>query len=175
MALYNAFPFQQRAIDEMLESFKNLWKHNTSTTELTLKAPTGSGKTFMTTHFINALNSQPDWDEDVAFVWITFSDELAMQSKAKFDDYFFPNLRNQLLTIADFSQGKLNRNDILFLNWQKLVSRRAADRQNRRPEEPELIKETGFYFEDVAENTLAEGRQIIMIIDESHKQVTESD
>lgn len=174
MALYNAFPFQQRAIDEMLESFKNLWRHNTSTTELTLKAPTGSGKTFMTTHFINALNSQPDWDEDVAFVWITFSDELAMQSKAKFDDYFFPNLRNQLLTIADFSQGKLNRNDILFLNWQKLVSRRAADRQNRRPEEPELIKETGFYFEDVAENTLAEGRQIIMIIDESHKNVTES-
>ncbi|MBR4841237.1 MAG: DEAD/DEAH box helicase family protein [Paludibacteraceae bacterium] len=174
MALYNAFPFQQRAIDEMLESFKNLWRHNTSTTELTLKAPTGSGKTFMTTHFINALNSQPDWDEDVAFVWITFSDELSMQSKAKFDDYFFPNLRNQLLTIADFSQGKLNRNDILFLNWQKLVSRRAADRQNRRPEEPELIKEAGFYFEDVAENTLAEGRQIIMIIDESHKNVTES-
>ncbi|MBO4530736.1 MAG: DEAD/DEAH box helicase family protein [Paludibacteraceae bacterium] len=174
MALYNAFPFQQRAIDEMLESFKNLWKHNSSTVELTLKSPTGSGKTFITTHFIDALNNQPDWDEDVAFVWITFSDELAMQSKAKFDDYFFPNLRNQLLTIADFSQGKLNRNDILFLNWQKLVSRRAADRQNRRPEEPELIKEAGFYFEDVAENTLAEGRQIIMIIDESHKNVTES-
>lgn len=174
MALYNAFPFQQRAIDEMLESFKNLWTHNNSTAELTLKAPTGSGKTFMTTHFIDALSHQPDWDEDVAFVWITFSDELAMQSKEKFVDYFFPNLSNKLLTIADFSQGKLKKNDILFLNWQKLVSRRAADRQNRRPEEPELIKESGFYFEDVAENTLAEGRQIIMIIDESHKNVTES-
>ena len=174
MAQYNAFPFQQRAIDEMLESFKNLWSHNTSTVELTLKAPTGSGKTFMTTHFIDALNRQPDWSEDVAFVWITFSDELAMQSREKFNDYFFPTLSNQLLTIADFSQGKLNKNDILFLNWQKLVSRRAADRQNRRPEEPELIKEAGFYFEDVAENTLADGRQIIMIIDESHKNVTES-
>jgi DNA or RNA helicases of superfamily II len=174
MAQYNAFPFQQRAIDEMLESFKNLWSHNTSTVELTLKAPTGSGKTFMTTHFIDALNRQPDWNEDVAFVWITFSDELAMQSKDKFYDYFFPTLSNQLLTIADFSQGKLNKNDILFLNWQKLVSRRATDRQNRRPEDTALIKEAGFYFEDVAENTLAEGRQIIMIIDESHKNVTES-
>ena len=174
MAQYNAFPFQQRAIDDMLENFKNLWNHNTSTVELTLKAPTGSGKTFMTTHFIDALTRQPDWSEDVAFVWITFSDELAMQSKDKFYDYFFPTLSNQLLTIADFSQGKLNKNDILFLNWQKLVSRRAEDRQNRRPEEPALIKEAGFYFEDVAENTLAEGRQVIMIIDESHKNVTES-
>ena len=33
MALYNAFPFQQRAIDEMLVSFKNLWNHNDSTAE----------------------------------------------------------------------------------------------------------------------------------------------
>lgn len=174
MAQYNAFQFQQRAIDEMLETFKLLWQNNESTVELTLKAPTGSGKTFITTHFIDALSRQPDWDEDVAYVWITFSDDLAMQSRNKFYEYFFPTFSNQLLTIADFKQGKLNKNDILFLNWQKLVSRRASDRTLRRPDEPELMKESGFYFEDVAENTLAEGRQIVMIIDESHKNVTES-
>ena len=174
MAQYNAFPFQQKAIDEMLESFKLLWQNNESTVELTLKAPTGSGKTFITTHFIDALSRQPDWTEDVAFVWITFSDDLAMQSRNKFNEYFFPTLSNQLLTIQDFKNGILNKNDILFLNWQKLVSRRASDRTLRRPDEAELQKESGFYFEDVAENTQAAGRQIVMIIDESHKNVTES-
>lgn len=174
MAQYNAYPFQQKAIDEMLDSFKNLWTNNSKTVELTLKAPTGSGKTFMVTHFIDALSRQPDWNEDVAYVWITFSDDLAMQSKDKFYEYFFPTLSNQLLTIADFSQGVLKKNDILFLNWQKLVSRKADDRTLRRPDDTELFKETGFYFEDVAEKTRVEGRQIIMIIDESHKNVTES-
>ena len=174
MAQYNAYSFQQKAIDAMLESFKQLWSKNINTVELTLKSPTGSGKTFMVTHFIDALAQQPDWQEDVAYVWITFSDELAMQSKKKFEEYFFPTFHNQLVTISDFSQGVLKRNDILFLNWQKLVSKKAEDRVLRRPDENTLLKESGFYFEDVVEKTQAEGRQIIMIIDESHKNVTES-
>lgn len=174
MAQYNSFPFQQKAIDELVETFKTLWQTNKYQLPITFKSPTGSGKTFMVTHFVDALNRQPDWDEDVAYVWITFSDDLAMQSRNKFYDYFFPNLSNQLLTISNFNQGVLKRKDILFLNWQKLVSKRAADRVLRRSENEELRKEQGFYFEDVVERTHAEGRQIVMIIDESHKNVTEA-
>ena len=174
MAQYNNFPFQQKAIDELLESFKTLWQTGENRLEITFKSPTGSGKTFMVTHFVDALNQQPDWNEDVAFVWITFSDDLAMQSKEKYTEYFFPNIGRNLLTIQDFSEGKLGRNDILFLNWQKLVSRKASDRVLRRPDDEKLYKEQGFYFEDVVENTHNAGRKIVMIIDESHKNVTES-
>ena len=46
-------------------------------------AETGSGKTFMVTNFVHGLNSLPNWDYDKAFIWITFSDDLAMQSKDK--------------------------------------------------------------------------------------------
>ena len=174
MAQYNSFPFQQKAIEELVDTFKNLWQTGNNRLEITFKSPTGSGKTFMTTHFIDSLNCQPDWDEDVAFVWITFSDDLAMQSRDKFYEYFFPNFGNQLLTIQDFNKGILNKKDILFLNWQKLVSQKASDRVFRRPDDENLQKEQGFYFEDVVERTHADGRQIVMIIDESHKNVTDA-
>jgi len=82
----------------------------------------------MLTHFVNGLNNLPNWDFDKAFIWITFSDTLAMQSKDKFTEYFNNNLKNNLLTVEDFKQGKLEKNDILFINWQKLVSQAAENR-----------------------------------------------
>ena len=174
MAQYNSFPFQQKAIDELVDTFKRLWKTGGNNIEITFKSPTGSGKTFMVTHFIDALNQQPDWDEDVAFVWITFSDDLAMQSRNKFEEYFFPNCSNQLLTVQDFKNGVLKKNDILFLNWQKLVVESADKRILRRPDDKNMQKEQGFYFEDIVERTHADGRQIVMVIDESHRNVTDN-
>ena len=166
--------FQQRSVEQLLEQFKKLWRTGEASREITFKAPTGSGKTFMTESFICELCRQPDWQGDVAFVWATFSDELAMQSRSKFMDYFYPNLPGRLLTVADFSAGALRRNDVLFLNWQKLVSRRAEDRVLRRPDDERLRKESGLYFEDVVEMTHAEGREIVLIIDESHTHVSDA-
>src|SRR6185312_4367809 len=42
-------------------------------------------------------------------------------------------------------------------------------RKLRRPQDEEQRKEKGEYFEDVMEQTKAEGREIILIIDEAHK------
>ncbi|MBQ6777176.1 MAG: DEAD/DEAH box helicase family protein [Paludibacteraceae bacterium] len=174
MAQFNMLAFQQNAVEELTTQFKAIWyANNDFKHEIVFKSPTGSGKTFMVSNFINGLHTQPDWNEDVAFVWITFSDDLAMQSKEKFFEYFHPNIGNQLLTVQDFNQGLLKRNDILFLNWQKLSTEKADKRVLRRPEDERLYKETGFYFEDIVENTHKEGRRIIMIIDESHKNVTD--
>ena len=109
--------FQQAAIEELLEKFKILWATRNKKLDLVFKSPTGSGKTFMVTSFINELNNQPDWDFDKAFVWITFSDDLAMQSRGKFYDYFSHSLSNNLLTVNDFSQGILKKNDVLFMSF----------------------------------------------------------
>lgn len=164
--------FQVKAIEELLGQFKKLWKQPQYQIPITLKAPTGSGKTYMTQKFICELFNQPDWEQDVAFVWITFSDDLAMQSRDKFVEYFPTTLPGRLLTIKDLQNGVLASRDIMFLNWQKLVSKKAEDRVNRRPNDLRLQRESGYYFEDVIENTHAEGRTIILIIDESHKNVT---
>lgn len=166
--------FQEQVVEQLLSQFKALWKQPQRQIPITLKAPTGSGKTYMTEKFICELTKQPDWVQDVAFVWITFSDDLAMQSRDKFMDYFPTSLPGRLLTIQDFQQGAMRERDILFMNWQKLVSRSAENRVLRRPEDKRNEKESGFYFEDVVELTHAEGRQFILIIDESHKNVTDA-
>ena len=94
------------AFDALNESIKK------SHGMLLVTGPTGSGKTFMMASFINELNNQPQWDEDKAFIWITFSDDLAMQSRDKFQKYFENTLKNDLLTVDDFGRGKLRKNDI---------------------------------------------------------------
>ena len=77
--------FQIDAVDKLTEHIKELWDKNERQIPIVLKAPTGSGKTYMTQKLICNLAEQPDWDRDVAYVWITFSEDLAMQSKEKFD------------------------------------------------------------------------------------------
>jgi type III restriction enzyme len=168
MSKFSALSFQATAIQELTATFKKLWSNSERQRPILFESPTGSGKTFMLCQFINGLNRQPDWDADKAYIWITFSDDLAMQSKEKFKEYFFPNLNNELLTVEDFREGKLNNNDILYMNWQKVVSKAAENRKLRRPDDTDRLKESGYYFEDVIENTKADEREIVLIIDESH-------
>ena len=166
--------FQDVAIGELCETFRTLWYAPGTQLPLVFKSPTGSGKTFMVTSFISDLTAVHNLDDDIAWVWITFSDDLAMQSKTKFSEYFYPNAGRRLLTVADFSEGKLKRNDVLFLNWQKLVSRSAEARVLRKPNDPDKQKESGCYFEDVIAATKRAGRKIALVIDESHKNVTDA-
>ena len=68
----------------------------------------------------------------------------------------------------------MRRNDILVLNWKKLVSGRAEARVLRKPNDPDKLKESGCYFEDVIAATKSARRKIALVIDESHKNVTEA-
>lgn len=166
--------FQIDTVDALVSKIKELWSCDDRQIPIVLKAPTGSGKTYMTQKMICDMAEQPDWDRDVAYVWITFSDDLAMQSKHKFDVYFPTSKHGRLLTIDDFSLGALQKNDVLFINWQKLVSSNATDRIYRRPDNPDERHESRVYFEDFVERTHDNGIEIIFIIDECHINVTEA-
>ncbi|MFA5794676.1 MAG: DEAD/DEAH box helicase family protein [Candidatus Brocadiia bacterium] len=171
MPTYNPLKFQKIAIDILNEAFLRLCKKTERQLPLVFKSPTGSGKTLTIAHFIRGLNHLPQWNEDKAFIWITFSDDLAMQSKDKFKEYFENNLENNLLTVNDINRGKLYGNDILFLNWQKIVSKSAESRVLRRPDEDDMHdmhKESGSYFEDVIDGTKEDKREIILVVDEAH-------
>ena len=170
--MFNPLPFQRDTIDKLLVTLTELWKKEGKQMPLVFKSPTGSGKTFMMAYFLRGLNKLPNWDADKAFVWITFSDDLAMQSKKKFEEYFENTLENNLLTVNDINRGKMFKNDILFLNWQKVVSRAAENRVLRRPDDERMIKESGKYFEDFIDGTKKDGRSIILVIDEAHTNVT---
>ncbi len=169
MKQFNPLQFQKEAIDRLSEVFVEVWKNNGKKLPIVLKAPTGSGKTFIASAFIRGLNHLPQWQEDKAFIWITFSDDLAMQSKEKFAEYFENNLENNLITVDDINQNKLFNNDIVFLNWQKIVSKSAETRVLRRPEDEAMRKEKGAYWEDFVDGTHHDNREIVLIIDEAHK------
>jgi len=169
MQVFNLLRFQKKAVEDLLEMFVQVWKQEKRKIPMVFKSPTGSGKTFMVANFVRGLNHLPQWRRDKAFIWITFNDDLAMQSRDKFMQYFENNLENNLLTVNDINRGKLYENDILFLNWQKVVSQSADSRVLRRPDDEMMRKESGCYWEDFLENTQKEGREIVLIIDESHK------
>lgn len=168
----NLFEFQKKAIEKLQEKFGALWNVKSATpVQLLLKAPTGSGKTVISTTFIDSLQVPNEKIENlgkVAFIWITKGDNLVMQSKKKFADYFYPNLRNTLSTF-DSCSDTLKENEVLFINWEKLTQSKGKDRLNRRrPEDPNKYKESGFYFEDLMENTHSAGIELILVVDESH-------
>jgi len=170
--MFNLLEFQKDAIDDLTKAFVKLWEKEGKQLPLVFKSPTGSGKTLVVSHFIRGLNHLPNWDEDKTFIWITFSNDIAMQSKNKFEEYFENTLENETLTVAEIDRGKLQKNDILFLNWQKIVTRSAENRILRRPDNEEERKEKGVYFEDFIENTHKDNREIILIIDEAHTHVS---
>lgn len=169
MEVFNPLRFQKTAVEDLLEMFVRTWKQDKRKIPMVFKSPTGSGKTFMVANFVRGLNHLPQWKQDKAFIWITFNDDLAMQSRDKFKQYFENNLENNLVTVNEINRGKLYENDILFLNWQKIVSKSADTRVLRRPDDEMMRKESGVYWEDFLENTHKDGREIILIIDESHK------
>jgi type III restriction enzyme len=170
MRTFNLLPFQAAAINTLNEAFLRLWKKCDRQLPLVFKSPTGSGKTLTIAHFIKGLNHLPQWKIDKAFVWITFSDELAMQSKDKFKEYFENDLENGLLTVENINRGKLYENDILFLNWQKVVQDNITTRKLklRKPKDERFKKESGSYFEDVIIETKKSQREIILFVDEAH-------
>jgi type III restriction enzyme len=164
--------YQEEAVESLTEAVLKIWKSEKLQQPIVFKSPTGSGKTLMVAHAIRSLNHLPQWDEDKAFIWITFSEELALQSRDKFQIYFGNNQENSLLTVENISQGELRKNDILFLNWQKLVSKEKENRKLRRPTTEREQKEKGFYFEDLIDKAKSQGRELILIIDEAHTNVT---
>ena len=164
--------FQREAIDELIKIFLDNWKSEDRQVQILLKSPTASGKTVIATNFIIGLNNLPMWDIDKAFIWITFGDELVNQSKQKFRKYQQGNNLNKLLDVRNIPQGKLRKNDILFINWEKIVAKNAKNKNLRRPNDKNFYAENTVYFEDFIDNTHKENREIILVIDEVHRNAS---
>lgn len=123
-----------------------------------LKAPTGSGKTIMMGELMNRLVKPIDREDgkQFSFIWISVRD-LHNQSKKTlerdFENYF------RYSYFEDIRDNIINQNEILFLNWEKLYNKqRIYIREN----------EKGKNLSNIVENTKQAGREIILIIDESH-------
>ncbi len=161
--MFNLKPFQETAIAQLKDKFLKLWALGDKNLNLTFKSPTGSGKTIMMAQFLRDIVADPRFSHaNVAFIWITNSDSLTMQSKEKLFSYYGGASENTLVDMNNLRDGSIPKNGVFFINWQKLVSK-AKDNRKLRTE-----GESNTTFDEYMENTHALDREVILIIDEEH-------
>lgn len=146
------FDFQRNAIDSLKDFLLS------SGEKITLKSPTGSGKTIILSSFISeCFESFPN---NYSFIWFCPGQgNLEEQSKDKFDTYF-PNNSSKLL--QDLITSGLNFNEIAFINWEKL---------NKKGNNAIKKGERKNFFDQIDE-AHSRNQKIVIVIDESHKNFT---
>ena len=158
--------FQQKAVDRITMYSKDILDGNNIKT-ITLKSPTGSGKTFMMSQVINKIATEPEFKNyDVCFLWIcTGKGNLEEQSYKALTQYFDGYPICYLLE-NEFSGGrnKIEQNEVAILNWELI---RSKDKQGKWTNALMKDKETNNFI-NIIENTKEDNRKIIIIIDESH-------
>ena len=156
-------PFQETAVSKLKNEFLFLWKLPNQNIPLVFKSPTGSGKTIMVAQFLRDIVSDPRFEgNDVAFVWFSFSEDSYQQSKKKLFEYYGGASELDLIDLNDLSRGKLNKNNVFFINWQKIKGKSKDSRKLRRE------NEQGLTFDNLINETHEDGRKIVVIIDEEH-------
>jgi len=161
-------PFQENAISELRNQFLNLWKSGNRKTELIFKSPTGSGKTIMMAQFLRDLTGDPQFDADKCFLWFSFNEQSYLQSKEKLFNYYGGASELNLLDLNDLAnKKKLEKNNVFFINWQKIKSSTKEGRRLRSPTE-QTGGEDG-QFDELIKKTQKDGREIILIVDEAHR------
>lgn len=158
--------FQQNTLAELRKSFLELWKSGKRRSSLVLKAPTGSWKTIMAAQFLKDLSSDPQFEADKCYVWLSFSDSLVMQSKKKLFGYYNgAGSVNLLDRTVLTNKKKLENNNVFFINWEKIKASNSEWRKLRK--DGEKTKWDKGIFDNFIMATKAE-RDIVLIIDEAH-------
>lgn len=149
--------YQDKKVEELKNKVNELLELNENKI-CVLKAPTGSGKTIMIGEFLKRLINPIDREDgrQFSFIWISVRD-LYNQSKKALETNFENAF--QYSYFEDLQDNLIGHNEILFLNWEKLYNKdRIYIREN----------EKGKNLSNIIENTKQTGREIILVIDESH-------
>lgn len=157
--------YQKDKISEMKFDFLKLLQQE-KPSSIVFEAPTGSGKTIMMQEFLKQVAEIPK-NRNLAFVWVSVSD-LSNQSKESFER----NLEGSKLIFSELKdiKGKsLRENEILFINWEKIKSKDNATWEWKvlSMKDNEKDENIPFYMENTRNHWL----EIVLIIDESHKQL----
>lgn len=158
--------YQEKAVDNLLATFRKLTSRSEPSVSI-FKAPTGSGKTIMVAEFLKRLADE-DLSSDYVFVWTSLYD-LHSQSKAKLTDYLRDS-RYRLMTLDDLSGESLATDSVLFMNWHSLTTTK-KNRDGERDWSNVYVRdrEDGRSIIEVLDKTRDQGKQIVLIVDEAHR------
>jgi type III restriction enzyme len=159
--------YQHRAVNDLLRQMRDLLNRSGSKV-CVFKAPTGSGKTIMMAELLQRLSNE-NLPNNYVFVWTSLYD-LHSQSKAKLASYL-QDTRYNLISLDEIDQEPLASNTVLFVNWHSLTTTKQNDDSNQREWSNTFVKdrEDGRSVVDVLRKTRDAGREIILIVDEAHR------
>lgn len=150
--------YQTEVVKRLQEKVERLLR--TSEREvIVFQAPTGSGKTFMVSELLKNLVRDRSADKKFSFIWISVR-MLHEQSKEKLEKYYEDDRLLQCSYFEDLANKKIGENEILFINWHS-INKKDINIYVRENEQDNNLN-------SIIENTKEEGREIILIIDESH-------
>ncbi|MHA1215613.1 MAG: DEAD/DEAH box helicase [Candidatus Hodarchaeales archaeon] len=149
--------YQEKAIEKMRSEINELLEYSESKI-CVFKSPTGSGKTLMVAEFLKRLVTHRVDDKKLSFIWISVN-KLHDQSKNKLEKYYEDSRVLRCSEFDDLDDKKIGENEILFFNWQSINKKdNIYIRENEKDNN----------LSNIVENTKEEGRDILLIIDESH-------
>ena len=124
------------------------------------KSPTGSGKTLMMAEFLKRLIDSRIDGKKFSFIWIAVN-KLHDQSRNSLKKYYDPlGIGLKCSYFEDLDDRKIGENEILFLNWASINKKgNIYVRENERDNN----------LSNIVARTKDEGRIIILVIDESHR------
>lgn len=125
---------------------------------IVFEAPTGSGKTYMISQAITKIVKEQT-DKSYSFIWLSVN-SLHEQSRESLTRYLEDEKLLECITIDDLKNTVIEENEIVFINWDSLIKKNNTFR---------LENELDWNLQSVVQNTSDEGREIILIIDESHR------
>lgn len=150
--------YQLDAVERLLRESYSLLKSDENEV-LVLQAPTGSGKTIIIADYLRQLATNNDHDKKFAFIWVSVR-RLHDQSKDKLEQYYEVDRSIKCSYFEELEDKHIGENEILFLNWQSINKKDINIFVKDNEQDSNL--------NSVVQNTKEEGREIILIIDESH-------
>jgi len=153
--------YQDKYAEELKEKVNDLLKYDENKV-CVFEAPTGSGKTIMMAEFLKRLVLHRDDGKKLAFIWISVR-QLHSQSKEKLKKYFEDTRVLKCSEFEDLNDKRIGENEILFFNWESI--NKADNIYVRENEQDNNLTQ-------VVTNTKEDGKEVILIIDESHHTAT---
>ena len=153
--------YKEKAIKKLLDIANELLDGN-SNENIIFKAPTGAGKTIIIADFLLRLVEKRKDGKIFSFIWAA-PRKLHLQSKEKLEEFYKENRVLDCSNLEDLTDKKNSENEILFLNWESI---------NKKDNVFIRENENDFNLTSIITNTVEEGREIILVIDESHHTAT---
>tara|TARA_Y100000310_G_scaffold334442_1_gene414220 strand:+ start:2071 stop:4257 length:2187 start_codon:yes stop_codon:yes gene_type:complete len=148
--------YQRNAVENLKNKVQNALRSNDNEVVI-FQSPTGSGKTVMVSEMLKQLVKENQ--KRYSFIWVSVR-QLHEQSKEKLEQYYEDDRLIQCSYFEDLDDKQIGENEILFLNWHSINKKDINIYVKENEQENNL--------NSIIQNTKEEGREIILVIDESH-------